>query len=395
MFKLRLTSETRIVDSSIPFTVLQQRLRYARQHPQRSYVNLVENIPRWPELPPAGRELPSDLTEYAAAEGDTALIGDICDRERALHGVQVSPEQVLVTNGGMQAASLVFRALARDGAVALCQAPLLGSMGDLLRQAGFRLRFFATENGRVAPHALEGQLGDVRLIYVNSPQNPTGETLPRDAWAILAAAAAASRAALVADAVYDTFVFDDGEPGSPLQLIQDGKVPLFVINSMSKNYGMPGLRVGWVISRDEAAIQRMAGRFESECISVSGPAQRRASGLLRRGNAALVEHVRAGRSFLRGALRGLPGVHVQWPPGGTQLFVDLPVHDVEVFGDRVLIDLGLIVTTAAHYEGTNRQAIRLPTGAPRSTLEAGLALLARGLEEFQTHEAEATQYRVV
>ena len=380
MFKR--TADTRIVDSTIPFTVLQQRLRYARQHPQHSYINLVENIPRWPTLPPTGRELPSDLTDYAAAEGDAALIDDICDRERALHGVQVSPTQVLVTNGGMQAASLAFRALAHEGAVALCQAPLLGSIGDLLRQAGFQLRFFATENGHVSPQALEAQLAGVRLIYVNSPHNPTGEILTRAAWVTLAAAAAARGAALVADAVYDTFVFDDGERGSPLEIIQDPKVPLFVINSMSKNHGMPGLRVGWVICRDEAAIQRMAGRFESECISVSGPAQRRASELLRRGNTALVEHVRTGRAFLHTALRGLPGVQVRAAPGGTQLFVDLPVRDVEAFGDRVLMDLGLILTTAAHYEGTTRQAIRLPTGAPRSTLEAGLALLVRGLERF-------------
>jgi beta-methylarginine biosynthesis bifunctional aminotransferase len=156
---------------------------------------------------------------------------------------------------------------------------------------------------------------------------------------------------------------------------------VYTVNSMSKNYGAPGLRVGWVVSSAEN-VRELSALLERECVCIAGPSQRLAAALLEHGNAALVAHVDEGRRILAAALRELPGVRCDAGPGGTQLFAALPVDDVEAYGDTVLRERGLLLATCSQYEGVTGPFVRLPFGAPPATLARALALLAESLAVY-------------
>ncbi|WP_257453429.1 beta-methylarginine biosynthesis bifunctional aminotransferase [Archangium lipolyticum] len=370
-----LTAQRSIVDADSPFTFLQQRLRYVDACPDRTFINVAENVPCWPSPFPDGVLHAEDTLAYGPCEGSAFLLRAIEARERAVNKISPNPEEILVSNGALHGLSLVIRALAQPGSVALVQAPVYICIPQMLRAAGFRVRYFSAAAGLGELESLLGE--DTRLIYVNSPNNPTGQVLSSAQMARLAELAASRGAKLLADVVYDSFAKPGVDRGSPLAN-REAWPHVYTVNSMSKNYGSPGLRVGWVLSSAEN-VRMLSALLERECVCVSGPSQRLAASILEHGNAALVDHVESGRRLLSEALRQVPGVVCEPGVGGTQLFASLPVEDIEAYGDTVLRELGLLLATCSQYEGVSGPFIRLPLGAPRDTLSRALKLLAESL----------------
>jgi beta-methylarginine biosynthesis bifunctional aminotransferase len=368
-----------VLDPASPFTVLVQRLNYAARHPERRFINLADNVPCWPERHafPAARG--AEVYEYAACEGSPALLDALRARERRRWGLDVPPDRILVTNGSLHGVALVAAQLRQPGSVALCQAPILSCVGELFRREQFEVRYFGVEGGRPSWDAVRAELARrPRVVYLNTPNNPTGEILAPDAAAELVALAQAHGATVVIDSVYDDFVFDGSPVAPPLSLGADPS-RLYVVNSMSKNYGMPGLRVGWVLS-SAPNIAALASAMELGCIAVAGPMQALAAEIVARGNDGLVRHVRAGRELAARRLAEVPGVRFRLPAGGSQLMVELPIDDIEAFGDAALVEFGLILATSGQFESGPRSMIRIPTGASPADLDEGLALLRRALE---------------
>lgn len=375
------TAQYSIVDPHSPFTFLQQRLRYADAYPERAFVNIAENVPVWPR-PFTDEALRKDDTlTYGPCEGAAFLLRAVARREHAVNGLSPEPDEILITSGALHGISLVVRMVARPGSIALVQAPVYTCIPQMLRASGFQVRYFSAAAGFAElEHAVSADTG---LIYVNSPNNPTGQIMTAREMNRLAALAADRGIALLADVVYDSFVTPGVDRGSPLA---DRALwrRVYTVNSMSKNYGAPGLRVGWVVSSAEN-VRELSALLERECVCVAGPSQRLAAALLDHGNAALVAHVEEGRRILAAALHKLPGVRCEAGPGGTQLFAALPVDDVEAYGDAVLREFGLLLATCSQYEGVTGPFVRLPFGAPRDTLARALVLLAESLASYGHH----------
>lgn len=371
----------RVVSLDSPYSPLQQRLLYMEQHPDREWTNIMENVPRWPAMPP----LPlgarwDDLTGYAACQGTGPLVEALVARERVRFDLDVGAENVLVTNGGLHGLSLLFRHLHVRGALALCQAPVLGAIPAMLRACGYRVEFFEAPGGEIDADAIaSAAAANLRLIYVNAPHNPSGAILGTAAIDRLVEIAEARGAALVADLVYDAFVFGDRPVCNPLA--RRRRWPsLYAVNSMSKNYGAPGLRVGWITSAAEN-VQALAGALEREVIAVSGVAQAHAMALLEHGNAALVSVVHEGKRFVESRLASCPAVRVSTPAGGSQLAAELPVSDVETFCDFMLAEHGVGLVSSSNYEGVARPFVRIPFGCEGERLGRALGLLAAEFED--------------
>lgn len=359
--------------------MLVQRLNYAARHPDRRFVNLADNIPCWPTPHAFPAAQPADLHEYAASEGTPALRDALRARERRRWNVEVAPDEILVTNGALHGVALVSAALRRPGSVALCQGPVLSCVAERFRRDQYDVHYFDVADGRPCWDQLRAELARrPRLVYLNTPNNPTGDVIDPAALAELIALAQAHGASVVVDSAYDDLVFDDTPAISPLAVGADlGR--LYVVNSMSKNYGLPGLRVGWMIS-SAANIEALASAVELDCIAVAGPMQAIAVDIVTRGNAALLGHVRAGRELVARTLASRPGLRFRLPGGGSQLMIELPIDDIEAFGDAALVDHGLILATSGQFERVPPAIVRIPTGANHADLEAGLALLCRALD---------------
>ena len=375
--------ERLIVKSDSPLSLLQQRLNYTDQYPDREYTWLLENVPKWPELSlPAPTVSRNMVTAYDNCQGNTDLREAVCRREAAHYGLAVTPDQVLISNGAFHGISLITRYLGQAGGVALCQYPVLDSVEKLLLSAGYEIQEFHVNDGRLNQEDFASKCSkDAKLVYLNQPHNPLGEMLAPEELRVMLNIAQCHGTVVIADLVYDAFLFEGKQPVNPLLHTQQWD-NLYVLNSMSKGYGVPGLRVGWTVSAAQN-IEQLTSNLEAECISVCTASQQYAAGLLDHGNVDLVERVQTHWSLVNELLQQLPGAKFTSPEGGTQYFVQMPVDDIEAFADYMLVEYGLVLVTSGNYFAESRPCIRFPIGHKKSVLEKGLVLLKQGLASWQ------------
>jgi aspartate/methionine/tyrosine aminotransferase len=174
---------------------------------------------------------------------------------------RIDPDEVIVTSCAEEGIFLVYHSLLGSGDRAIVETPCYESAFELARSTGaavdeWRRRY---EDGWAHDfEALERSVrADTRLIYVNQPHNPTGTLMDRKMLERVSDLARSHGLALFADEVYRELEHD---PSDRLPAACDLDERGVSLGSISKSYGLPGLRLGWLVTRDGAlrdAIMRM------------------------------------------------------------------------------------------------------------------------------------------
>lgn len=188
------------------------------------------------------------LYRYPPAAGLPSLLAAIVERERAQTGVAIGPENLLVGAGATGALSAVVGALVHPGDEVLVLAPywpLFAGAVRIFHGVPIDVPFFgAVDSPESAVEAVEAHLSPkTAALYINTPNNPTGQVMPRSWVEALVDWAACQGLWVITDEVYDRYVFR-GEHTYGLQLLPERT---FVAQSFSKAYGMAGNRCGYVI----------------------------------------------------------------------------------------------------------------------------------------------------
>src|SRR5690606_19084310 len=95
-----------------------------------------------------------------------------------------------------------------------------------------------------------------KLIYLNSPQNPTGGVLPREDLEQIAAIAREHDVKIISDEAYEDYVFDGAEHVS-IASLPDMYERTFPVYTFSKSFAVTGLRLGYVAVKDDKLRSRM------------------------------------------------------------------------------------------------------------------------------------------
>lgn len=111
---------------------------------------------------------------------------------------------------------------------------------------------------------------NTRLIAVNFPHNPTGRIIPRDDFVALAELATANDIVLFSDEVYRGL---ERDPMRRLPQAVDLSPTAMSLGVLSKSYGLPGLRIGWIACRDRAMLRRMEHVKHYLSICNAGPSE--------------------------------------------------------------------------------------------------------------------------
>ncbi len=174
---------------------------------------------------------------------------------------RIEPDDVIVTSCAEEGILLVYHALLRAGDYAIVETPCYESALELARSTGagvyeWRRRY---EDGWAHDlDALERSLRpNTRLLYVNQPHNPTGTLMDRATFERVNELARSRGVVLFGDEVYRELEHD---PRDRLPAACDLDEHAVSLGSISKSYGLPGLRLGWLVTRDAAireAIMRM------------------------------------------------------------------------------------------------------------------------------------------
>ncbi|HWK80476.1 MAG TPA: aminotransferase class I/II-fold pyridoxal phosphate-dependent enzyme, partial [Thermomicrobiales bacterium] len=181
----------------------------------------------------------------------------------------VSPDQVLVTVGAAEANGIATTTLTQPGDHVIVLEPGYRQVAGVAANHGCEVEAFHLVEARGWRPDLDELAAklrpDTRLIAVSNPNNPTGAILTPEEVAEIVRLAASVGAWVLADEVYrGTEVVAAAE--TPSFAGQYDR--LVLTNSLSKAYGLSGLRVGWTIS-DEETMQAMWRRHEYATIATS------------------------------------------------------------------------------------------------------------------------------
>jgi aspartate/methionine/tyrosine aminotransferase len=186
----------------------------------------------------------------------------------------VGPDEVLVFAGAEEAIFCLASVTLGPGDHAIVVWPAYQSLFDVGRSAGAEVTLHELREEDCWSLDVERLVAalrpETRLVVVNAPHNPTG-MLPTPAeWARLGEALADRGIHLLADEVYRYLELDGSEPLTAGADLLPRGVSLGV---MSKSFAMPGLRIGWLATRDRELLDRCARMKDYTTICSSAPSE--------------------------------------------------------------------------------------------------------------------------
>ena len=187
--------------------------------------------------------LQEGFTHYTHSLGMLALREAIGQYYHQKYGVQVDPDQVIVTSGSSPAIFMLFAALLEAGDEVIISDPHYACYPNFIKfvqGVPVTVPVFEADGFQYRPEAIQEKLtARTQAIFINSPSNPTGNLLsPRRMQAI-----AAMGPYVVSDEIYHGLVYE-GQEHSILEFTDRA----FVINGFSKLFAMTGLRLGYLIA---------------------------------------------------------------------------------------------------------------------------------------------------
>jgi aspartate/methionine/tyrosine aminotransferase len=346
--------------------------------------NLAESSVADASLSDLGADLGGLVLQYGDHLGLPELRSEI-----AADGEGLSPDDVLVTPGAVAALFIVHTTLLEPGDHLIVARPNYATNVETPRAIGADVEYLdlAYEDGwAVDVDRIRAMLRpSTRLVSLTTPHNPTGSTLSRETLdAVIALVEAHGGARLLLDETYREMTF-----GEALPVAASLSERVISVTSLSKTYGLPGIRVGWLVTRDRALFGRFLAAKEQILISGSLVDETIALAALRRRPAWLPEiRARIDEAFrvTESWLAGNPRFEWVPPRGGVVGFPRIRPEvvtalDVDRFYERLFEDFGTIVGPGHWFEQPRTQ-FRLGYGWPGlEELRGGLVALDAALDE--------------
>lgn len=193
---------------------------------------------------------------------------------------------------------------------------------------------------------------NTRLVVVNFPHNPTGCVPPLEDFLAIVELVREREVHLLSDEMYRLLEIDDGPTLPAACDLYDRAVSL---SGMSKAYGLPGLRIGWLASQDADILRRVAQLKDYTTICNSAPSEILAIAALR-SRLAILEEQRARVSRNVRVLDGFFSKYqalFRWnrPVGGSVSFPRvLAVDDTSTFCEELIQATGILLVSSSQFQ---------------------------------------------
>jgi len=316
---------------------------------------------------------------YTESQGSPSLRQEICRIYET-----IEPEQVLVHTGAEEAIFLFMHAVLAAGDHVIVHWPCYQSLVEVARSIGCEVSLWQARESAgwvLDIDELKTHIQpNTKAIIINTPHNPTGYLMPPDVFRQANDIARANGLLLFSDEVYreSEHKLEDRLPAACD--LGEHAVSLGV---MSKTYGLAGLRIGWIATRNQHVYAKMAALKDYTTICNSAPSEFLAEVALRQ-REKLVER------NLQIITHNLPilddfldrhSAHFVWqkPKAGSIAFPRLLNEDIEQFCDTLVKTTGVLLLPGTLYNDHNNH---FRIGFGRKNMPEAVARLA---EFLQTH----------
>ncbi|HEX7684978.1 MAG TPA: pyridoxal phosphate-dependent aminotransferase [Trinickia sp.] len=277
----------------------------------------------------AAESLSRGATFYTHNLGIAPLRDALAGYVTRLHG-RTSMDQVAVTSAGVNALMLAAQLVVGPGDRAVAVTPLWPNVVEIPKILGAQVETVSLDYGTRGwtldvDKLLASLKPGTQLLTINSPSNPTGWVMPRDAQQAVLDHCRRHGIWILADEVYERLYYGD-RPAAPSFLdIAERDERVICVNSFSKSWLMTGWRLGWMVL-PSALTGDLSKLIEYNTSCAPSFVQEAGVVAVRDGDAFIRgENVRlrAARDHLVRALSALPGIDVHTPEGAMYLFFRL------------------------------------------------------------------------
>lgn len=338
--------------------------------------------------------------EYAASPGMPLLIEAIREYYAKL-GVDLEPEDILITSGGSEALLLTYLCILDPYTEVIIPEPYYPNYTTFVHAAGGVIRALHTDPSEGYRYAYKKRIESLitkntRAIMVTNPGNPTGVVLSEDEMRMIADIAKKYDLFLISDEVYREFCYDDKFGIPTMGRFRDIDDNLVIVDSVSKRFSACGARVGCVITKNKE-LQQAILKFCQSRLSVATMDQVGAAALYQVDNEFYQrskEEYRRRRDTVVAGLRKIPGVMVEEPMGAFYVMASLPVDDADKFQQWLLNEFDddgetvMFAPGAPFYEtpGKGINEVRIAYVLNQEDLERAVELLGLGIARYQKEQ---------
>jgi len=272
----------------------------------------------------------------------------------ASYGGDVPFEHITVTTGTSEALFVLFNILLAERSSAVVPFPSFQALYEVPRALGAELRMYcltADKGFRPDPDEICGLIDDTTgVVVINSPHNPSGVLVPEETVSAVAEKAAFHGTVVISDEHY-RFLPHDAEP--PLGTFASADGTVVATGSLTKCFGVIGLRVGWIVA-PPPLIERVRD-FRDYITHTLSPISDMLAALTLENTDVFIRPaiaaLRRNRDRLHDTVAATPGLSLVGPEAGVVAF---PRYDYDVLTDdfaRGLIErYGVFVLPGSGFE---------------------------------------------
>ncbi|SFH27287.1 aspartate aminotransferase [Palleronia marisminoris] len=327
---------------------------------------------------------------YSDLQGLPELRAALSERMRNENGLDLSPDEILVTNGLTQASYAAFTAFLDPGDETILLSPHYPQHIGKIEMAGGIPVFapldaadsYSIKRGLIEPKIT----AKTKLIALVNPCNPTGRVYTRSELQILADLAIEHDLLVLSDEVYDRIVYD-GATHVSIGALPGMRERTITMSAFTKAYAMDGWRLGW-LACDASLMPGPMKVTTSEVThvntfiqhgglaAVTGP-----PGIL----AGMVDEDRARRDLVVARLNQMPGVICPSPEGTIYAWPDISGTGLgsQMLAERLMEEAGVVVEAGSFYGPEGEARLRICFGAQTlEMLEVAMERMSRFLNSL-------------
>ena len=284
-------------------------------------------------------------TKYTAGSGMIELRNAVCEKVKRENNINISPEEVLVSNGEKQSLYLACQALFQTGDEVIIFKPYWVSFPEFVTLSDATPILIDTaHSNNFEPDIsdiIAAENKNVKGIIINSPSNPTGSVWSKKIILEILKLAKEKNWIVISDECYERLVFD-GQHTVSKKLAIDNNIDANIVTcmSMSKTYAMTGWRIGYAFGNVDIinAMSKIQGQATSCANSIGQVASIEA--LV--GDQSAVDQMiivfKKRRDYMIKLLNDLPGVNCLVPGGAFYAFPDFGYYIGKSFNGKIIKD---------------------------------------------------------
>lgn len=342
------------------------------------------DVPCPPELIAAATAaMEAGRTGYSNGHGEPDTLAALAARYTARRGRAFGPENIITLPGTQTALYAVLCTLLGPGDEVIVGDPMYATYEGLLAATG----------ARVVPvplrpeHGFRMQAADVaarvtprtRVLFLNSPHNPTGAVLRHADIAALGEVARAHDLWIVSDEVYEDLIFAGTEFASPLDLPELAERSV-VTSSISKSHAAPGFRSGWCVGPAEFC-RKVLPLSETMLFGSQPFIADMTTQAIRDGSpvaAGMAQRFAARAALIHSRLHGVAGLAVHRPEAGMFALVDVRATGLsgQAFAKALLAETGVAAMPGESFGAGLGGWLRLSLTQPDAAIAEACARLA-------------------